>query len=198
MKGAFKHKWTQNEDDIVRQRYRGSHLSSRVISEQLNNCGASPPISEYAVRARVQKLGIGQRENRHWTESEQNRLREWTGRIPPKEIAQKLKRGLVSVTVKMKRMGLSRRTKDGWYTKKDVAEILGVDHHKVQDWMDKGYLKAVPYQEIPQKNGGAQWYILEQDLRMMLLKYPQELVGRNIDVAQVFYILVPNFNHHEH
>lgn len=188
---TIKHKWTQDEEDIVRCQYRGTHQSCRDIADYLNRAGAQPPITQFAVQGRVLKLGIGQRENRRWTESEMNWLREWTGRYPPAVIAKKLKRGVVSVTVKMKKMGLFRRAKYGWYTKKDVAEMLGVDPKKVSCWMDDGYLKAVPYQALPQKNGGGQWYIEEKDLRAFLLRYPQELVGRNIDVCQVFDILVP-------
>ena len=186
-----KHKWTPEEEDIVRQQYCGSHQSCRDIAAYLNGAGADPPVTQFAVQGRVTKLGIGQRENHRWSEREMIRLREWTGRYPPKEIALRLKRGVVSVTVKMKKMGLLRRAKTGWYTKKDVAEILGVDHKKVQRWMDDGYLPAVPYQEMPQKNGGGQWYIREADLRAFLLRYPQELVGRNLDICQVFDILVP-------
>ena len=188
---TIKHKWTEEEEDIVRQQYRGTHQSQREIADYLNSAGAQPPISQFAVSGRISKLGIGQRENRRWSESEMNRLREWTGQYPPAMIAQKLKRGIVSVTVKMQKMGLHRRAKTGWYTKKDVAEMLGVEHKKVQRWMDDGYLKAVPYQEIPRKNGGGQWRIDEKNLRAFLLRYPQELVGRNIDVCLVFDIIVP-------
>jgi len=188
---TIKHKWALQEEDIVRQQYRGTHQSCKEIADYLNFVGASPPLTQYAVQGRVIKLGIGQRENRRWSEREMNQLREWTGRYPPTLIAEKLKRGVVSVTVKMKKMGLLRRAKTGWYTKKDVAEMLGVDHKKVQRWMDDGYLKAVPYQEMPQKNGGGQWYIAEADVRAFLLRYQQELVGRNLDLCQVFDILVP-------
>ena len=188
---TIKHRWTEDEEAIVRQQYRGTHQSCRDIADYLNRAGAKPPISQFAVQGRVPKLGIGQRENRRWTEYEMNRLREWTGQYSPVVIAEKLKRGVGSVSVKMRKMGLSRRAKTGWYTKKDVAEMLGVDHKKVQRWMDSGYLKAVPYQEMPQKNGGGQWYIKEEDMRAFLLRYPQELVGRNLDVCQIFDILVP-------
>ena len=188
---TIKHKWTPEEEDIVRQRYRGTHLSQRDIADFLNHAGAQPPISQFAVQGRVTKLGLGQRENRRWTEREMNHLIEWTGKYPPALIAQKLKRGMISVTVKMKKMGLLRRSRTGWYTKKDVAEMLGVEHKKVQRWMDDGYLPAVPYQEMPQKNGGGQWYIAEADLRAFILRFPQELIGRNLDLCQVFDILVP-------
>ena len=188
---TIKHKWTEEEDAIVRQQYRGSHQSCQDIADYLNYAGAQPPISQFAVQGRVTNLGIGQRENRRWTEREMNQLREWTGRYPSAMIAEKLKRGKVSVTVKMQKMGLLRRARTGWYTKKDVAEMLGVDHKKVQRWMDDGYLKAVPYQEMPQKSGGGQWYIREEDVRAFLLRYPQELVGRNLDLCQVFDIIVP-------
>jgi len=188
---TIKHKWTPEEEDIVRQQYRGTHQSQRDIADYLNHAGAQPPISQFAVSGRISKLGIGQRENRRWSESEMNRLREWTGWYPPALIAQKLKRGVVSVTVKMKRMGLLRRARTGWYTKKDIAEMLGVDHKKIQRWMDDGYLPARPYQVMPQKNGGGQWYIAEADVRAFLLRFPQELIGRNLDLCQVFDILVP-------
>lgn len=188
---TIRHKWTPEEEDIVRQQYRGTHQSQRDIADYLNRAGAQPPISQYAVQGRIMKLGIGQRENRRWTESEIRRLREWTGRLRPEEIATRLKRGRISVQVKQKKMGLCLRTKDGWYTKKDVAEMLGVEHKKVQQWMDDGYLKAVPYRAMPQKNGGGQWYIAEADVRAFLLRFPQELIGRNLDLCQVFDILVP-------
>ena len=188
---SSKHKWTPEEEDIVRQQYRGSHQSCLDIAAYLNGAGANPPVTQYAVRGRVQKLAIGQRENRRWTEREMYHLSEWTGQYPPLVIAKKLKRGIISVTVKMKKMGLLRRAKTGWYTKKDIAEFLGVDNKKVQRWMDDGYLPAVPYQSMPRKNGGGQWYIKEEDVRSFLLHYPQELVGRNLDICQVFDILVP-------
>ena len=187
------HKWTVEEEDIVRQQYRGTYQSCQAIADHLNHAGAWPPVTLFSVRGRVAKLGIGQRENRRWTEAEMNLLRREVGRYPPDKIAENLKRGIVSVTVKMKRMGLLRRMgRDGWYTKMDVAEMLGVVHKKVQRWMDDKYLKAVPYQEMPRKNAGGMWYIKEKDLRHFLLHYPQELVGRNIDVALVFDILVPS------
>ena len=129
---TIKHKWTEDEEAIVRQQYRGSHQSCRDIADYLNHAGAEPPISQFAVQGRISQLGIGQRENRRWTEYEMNRLREWTGRYSPVVIAEKLKRGVVSVSVKMSKMGLSRRARTGWYTKKDVAEMLGVGHKKVQ------------------------------------------------------------------
>lgn len=90
-----------------------------------------------------------------------------------------------------KRQGCGKRVRDGWYTKREVGEICGVDHHKVQQWIDTGKLKATwEHGARPQKNGSASWHIEESDFRDFLYRRSCELTGRNVDLFQMVNILV--------
>jgi hypothetical protein len=126
-----------------------------------------------------------------WTESEKESLAELISRFPPGIVAQKLHRSVNAVVVKAKRLGYSRRARDGWYTKREVSVILGVDHHKIQQWADQGWLQMKPHNpgSIPQKDGGACWEVTESDLKEFITYHADELFGRNVDIWQIVNIL---------
>jgi len=178
------HKWTDEERQIVRRDYRGTHQSAQQIADNLS-------VSFCGVKGQVQRMGISFRPDiKYWTLEEEERLAELITKYPPYSVARKMKRSTNSIITKIKRMGLSRRARDGWYTKKEVCEILGVDHHWVQARIDCGTLQASWHNGVkPQQNGGAHWHIEEEDLKSFIRKYPHELHGRNIDVCQVVEIL---------
>lgn len=178
------HKWTEEERQIVRRDYRGTNRSAQQIADTLG-------VSFYGVKGQIEKMGISFRPDmRHWTPKEEEHLAELITKFAPHIVAKKMKRGLNSVVVKAKKLGLSRRARNGWYTKNEVCEILGVDHHWVQARIDCGALKARWHNGVkPQQNGGACWHIEEYDLREFIRKYPNELHGRNVDMIQIVEIL---------
>lgn len=178
------HNWTDEERQIVRRDYKGTNQSTQQIA---NNVG----VTFNAVKGQVQKMGISFHPDRKpWMPEEEERLTELITQYPPYLVAKKMKRGINSIIVKIKRMGLSRRVRDGWYTKQEVCEILGVDHHWVQARIDIGALRASWHNDVkPQQSGGACWHILEGDLRIFIRKYPHELHGRNVDIIQIVEIL---------
>ncbi len=108
-------------------------------------------------------------------------------------------RSFNSVIVRMKRKGHLRRVRDGWYTKKEVCEILGCEHKWLQRRIESGALIASWHSEVkPQKSGGALWEIRDKDLRAFIRKYPEELNGRNVDMIQIVELLCGlDNNHHE-
>lgn len=186
---AHKHKWTDEERDIVRRDYNGHNQSAHQIADRLTHM-TGDKITFYAVKGQAAKLGILQDKNPRWTDKEVEILFEMITRYAPITIARKLHRSLNAVVVKSKRLGCSRRARDGWYTKREVWRILGVDHHKVQKWIDSGELEASWHTEIkPKKNGGACWHIAEQALRDFIIKHSFELTGRNVDLFQIVEIL---------
>jgi hypothetical protein len=94
------------------------------------------------------------------------------------------------VKVKAVRLKLNLRVRDGWYTKADVCEIVGEDHKKVQRWIDRGFLKATwHFDRKPSKSGLSSWHIAEADLKDFLILYSHELMGRNVDIQQIVWIL---------
>jgi len=178
------HKWTEEERDIVRRDYMGTNDSAKSISTNLH-------VSFNAVKGQVQKLGICTKDKRPWTRDEITKLTDMARSVHPKVIATKLGRTETAVRLKAKRLRLFKRYRDGWFTKAEVAEILGVDHKKVQSWADNGWLVMKSYNPDchPQKGGGAFWQIKDKALRDFLRSHPSELQGRNVDMVMVVEIL---------
>ena len=181
---APKHRWTEEERNIVRREYAHSRESAKRIAEYLG-------VTEFAVKGQVSAMGLGNHDNRHpWTPQEEIKLRRLLRRYGPRTVAKRMHRSLNSVVIKSKRLNIKRRTRDGWFTKKDVCEILGVDHRWVQARIDSGALKAYyHYGTKPSKYGMSAWHIEEADLKEFIRRYPQELIARNLDMIMIVDIL---------
>ena len=178
-----KHTWTDVERDIVRRDYNGTNASAERIATKLN-------VTRNAVKGQVQKMGIAMQKSPPWTEDELEQLADLVHRYPITQIAKKLHRSPNAVKIKATRLKLGLRIRDDWFTKKEVAEICGVDHKKVQSWIDSGALKAAWHTERkPQKNGMAMRHIELADLREFIVNYSGELLGRNIDIQQIVWIV---------
>ena len=186
---AYKHQWTDEERAIVREGYKGTNVSAIQIAELLSYTSGDK-ITLYAVKGQIQKMGISFFRHARWTPAEIDKLCELITKYPIYRVAEIMKRSKNSIRVKATRMGYSARIKDGWFSKKDVCEILGVDHKKDQRWIDLGLLEASWHtHREPQKNGMAMWRITTSDLRRFIMKYHQELTARNVDLGTIVYLL---------
>jgi len=183
-RGVKNHVWQEWELEIVRRDYTHTHASAREI-------GAKLGVSEYSVGGQISKMGLGKRSDRRpWLPGEDLRLRELIPRYCPSRVAKIMHRSINSVVLKSKRLGLSRRYRDGWFTKKEVCEIVGMDHKWVQRRIDCGAIKATYHHgHRPKQNGAGAWHIEEEDLVAFIRKYPQELNGRNVDLITMVDIL---------
>jgi len=177
------HKWTDEGWAIVRRDYKGTNASAREIGNQL---GVTPS----AVKGQAANMGILHPKSRNWTTEEYRILRENIHRKSIGQIAKMLNRSINAVKLKSTRLKLTLRQRDGWYTKVEVTEICGVDHKKVQEWIDSGALKASwHFGTKPGRAGLAYWHIEEEDLRNFLLVHCEELLGRNLDIQQIVWIV---------
>lgn len=180
---ALKHKWIEEERDIVRRDYSGTNVSAREIASRIG-------VTFCAVKGQIQKMGIAQQKSSPWTPEELEKLSELIHKYSVPTIAKKLNRSTNAVKIKATRLKLGLRTRDGWYTKKEVCEILGVDHKWVQSRIDSGVLRASYHNgRKPQKKGMAYWHIEEADLREYIINYNGELLGRNVDLQQIVWII---------
>jgi hypothetical protein len=129
---------------------------------------------------------------RTWSVEEDQLLEQLIGNLPPTQIAKRLGRTVNAVVIRANRIGLSRQARDGWYTKREVCEILGMGHRWVQARIGCGALKAEPFDpdSTPSKTGQAHWRIDREDLRKFIRRYPDELNGWNVDLVQLVEILV--------
>ena len=180
------HRWTQEEDNIIRRDYKHTKASKIEIASRLG-------VTWQAVNGRVQIMGIAKRTDRKsWDPKQDERLMELMGKYSPFTVARKLRRSVNSVVLRFKRLGGSRRLgRDGWYTKQEVCEILGVDHHWIQRRIDCGALKASYHHgHRPDKLGAASWHIDEKDLRAYLIKHSIELNSRNVDLPIIIDLIL--------
>lgn len=186
---AHKHKWIDDERDIVRRDYDGTNKTSYLIATKLSYM-TGDKITFNAVKGQAAKMGIMQNKSPDWTEMECEVLSEMVTAYSPMFIARQLHRSVNAVVVKSKRLGLSRRARDGWFTKREVCEIMGQDHKKIQGYIDRGDLKAEHHTGVrPSKSGGACWHIKQGDLADFIKKNVGDFQGRNIDLVMIVWLL---------
>ncbi|MBA7675733.1 hypothetical protein ES703_83970 [subsurface metagenome] len=171
------HKWNDDERDIIRRDYKHTHRSRQELAARLG-------VTDFAVAGQISTMGIAKSDDRRqWSPEEKERL------------ARMMHRSLNSVVVMSKRINVSRLIREGWYTKREVCEILAHDHKWVQTRIDSGALKATyHYEHRPTQKGMSAWHIDEHDLVLYIRKYPQDLVGCNIDIIMIVELLAGIIN----
>ena len=176
--------WTEEDRETMRRDFRPGRNNAELAARMGR--------SLTAVKSQATKMGLCRpsRQPNRWTPQEDDRLRDMVGRLNDERCALALGRGVNSVRIRAKRLGLSWQDHDGWYNATEVARILGVDRHWVLLRIKQGTLRASPFgNREPQQRGMACWRIGEQDLRGFLRRYPHELSGRNVDLVQIVQIL---------
>ncbi len=185
---APKHQWTEEERSIIRSDYKGTNASAKEIADAFVERGIM--VTRHAIKGQVAKLGIMRQKSPPWTPGELERLEKLIHRHSVPQVAKKLHRSPNAVKIKATRLKLDLRLRFDWYTKKDVCEIVGEDHHKVQKWIDSGELKATWHNDRqPSTKGYGAWHIEAKDLKKFIIKHSGELLGRNVDIQQIVWLL---------
>lgn len=128
-------------------------MSAERIAQKLSIM-TRETITPYAVKGQVQGMGIAQPKSPRWTTKELELLSQLIHQYSIRQIARRLHRSTNAVKIKATRLKLGLRMRDGWFTKRETCEILGVDHKKMQKYIDGGLLKATWHNgRKPQKNG---------------------------------------------
>lgn len=179
------HHWSEREDVILRRDYRHSVESLRELALRFG-------VTEGAVRQRLTRMGI-LRQAVRWSPKEEEYLRENYGKISSRVMSERLGKSRNTVVKKAHRLGVSSRVRDGWFTKKEVAEIFGVD----QGWINRRIngrglkFEIEPYDpnRVPKQGSYAPWRISEGALCDFIRRYPEELTGLNVDFVMLVDIL---------
>lgn len=186
---ARHHEWTREEEDIVRRDYRPEREHIRELAARLG-------VTKCQLRHRAHYMGLVKRtdyrrDRRPWTQQEDQHLVELSARYSVPTIARKMGgRSETAIIVRLKRLHVSRRIREGWFTKLEVCEILGMGHRWVQRRIDDGCLRASYHNGTrPSQKGMAMWHISARDLRGFIRKHAAELNGRNVDLVQIVELL---------
>lgn len=185
MSAMQNHLWTEEEKEVLRLNYKGSRQSLESLASIIG-CG----VTVGGVKAQVQTLGLGRIRRDRWSPEEDEELSELITCYSPEKVARAMHRGINSVVIRANRIGCSRKARTGWFTKKDVCQILAVDHKWLQERIESGALVASYHQgRKPTNHGAGFWHIDQADLKRFIQTYPQSLVGRNVDMIMLVEIL---------
>ncbi|MBN1690429.1 MAG: SANT/Myb domain-containing protein [Dehalococcoidia bacterium] len=178
---GFYHRYTEQEDDYIRMHYKQSNESAQEIASKLN-------LTANQVKGRAHVMGLGKktRHARYWTPEEDKQLKELIHRYSITTISNMISHSPNAIKVRATRLKIHLRSRNGWYTKKDCCEILGIDHKLLQPFLDSGALKATYHNgRKPSKNGLAMWHIEGKDLREFIIKNSHEFNGRNVNLIKI-------------
>jgi hypothetical protein len=190
------HRWTPEELDLIRVEYKGTLKSAEIIAKRISAL-TGDTISSQAVKKQAVNNGLTTRRCKIWDDKELEYFIKLIGKYSMKDMLRKMKaagykRTMKSLDAKLSELNMKADDRDGWYTKVEVCEILGVGRETVQKWIDSKSLKATYHHGVePTKDcGRAYWHIEESDLRDFIIKHSMDLTGRNVDLFQIVTILM--------
>jgi len=171
-----KYQWTPERDQVLRERYDG-RIAGRAAA-----IGASLGWPAWVIKKRATTLGLTHpAQRRDWTATEETFLLEHVGSRLTPWIAKQLRRTETSVVLKLKRMKISRRFRDG-YTLSELELCFGVDHHSIDRWIREGKLvgrrrgtrrSAAGGRPLEGGAGPADaWYFTDEDLLRFVREHP--------------------------
>lgn len=130
------------EDERIRQD-AGAPMKCRALSDLITTLVSISGNSRDVCRRFARRFGVTVcRKHRAWTMAEQQRLLDLIVINPPKEVAKMLNRSTGSVRTKLRRLGATAQMGREWFTKRTLAEALHVSVGKIQQWIERGWLKS--------------------------------------------------------
>jgi hypothetical protein len=178
-RAKVKYTWRPEFDDILRaQYYGGLNRRFQVLNRMIRVTG----MPRWYIKRQAARLGLTMKMDRQpWTRTELNLLEKLVGRVSTGTIAKRLHRPESSVANKLKRIGNSRRVREG-YTMRDLEQCLGEDHHKISAWIANGWLRdRLQGTRRHDGNGNDIHRIREKDILQFLKNHPQEINLGKVD-----------------
>jgi hypothetical protein len=175
----LKHIWRPEYGEYLRAHYYGG-LNRRF--EVLNRMIRETGLPRWYIKKRAALLGLTMHQDkRPWTAVEERMIERLVGNVSASTIAKRLNRTEASVVLKIKRMGLSRRVRNG-YTMRDLELCFGEDHHKIQRWIENGWLTD-RLQETHRHDGNGRdiHRFQEKNILEFLRRHPEEINLGKVD-----------------
>jgi hypothetical protein len=158
--------WTPERDQVLRERY---YVEGRCQARALARIIGWP---DWAITRRAQELGLTRApiERRAWTPEEEAFLLEHAGSRHVRWMARQLGRGLTATVLKLKRMRISRRWREG-YTLRELVACFGVDHKVIRRWIVDGKLDA-RRRGLSSDETRDGWYVTDAGILRFLQAHP--------------------------
>jgi len=139
-------------------------------------------LPRWYIKHQATRLGLTMHiDRRPWTRAEMDLLEKLVGRVSSATIAKRLRRPESSIVNRLKRLGTSRRVRDG-YTMRELELCLGEDHHKIAGWIKNGWLEdRLQGTHRHNGNGNDIHRISEKEILNFIRSHPQELNLGKVD-----------------
>ncbi len=178
-RAGVKYTWLPEHDAYLKAHYFGGlNRRFQVLTRVVRMTG----LPRWYIKRQAARLGLTMKmDRRSWTQAELDRLEKLVGRVSSATIAKRLHRPESSVVNKLKRMGTSRRVRDG-YTMRELELCLGEDHHKIAAWIKNGWMQD-RLQGTHRHNGNSNdiHRIREKDILDFIKDHPQEINLGKVD-----------------
>jgi hypothetical protein len=172
-RAKVKYTWRSEYDAYLKAHYFG-RLNRRfqVLTGMIRLTG----LPRWYIKRQAARLGLSMRTDRKtWTRREMDLLEKMVGRVSSATIAKRLQRPESSIVNKLKRMGTSRRVRDG-YTMRELELCLGEDHRKIAGWIQNGWLQdRLQGTRRHNGNGNDIHRIREKDILDFMRNHPQDI-----------------------
>jgi hypothetical protein len=174
-----KYVWRKEYDGYLKAHYFGG-LNRRF--QVLNQIVRLTGLPRWYIKRQAARLGLTlHMDRRPWTASEMNLLDTLVGNVSSATIAKRLHRPESSVVNKLKRIGTSRRVRNG-YTMRELELCFGEDHHKINQWIKNSWLQdRLQGTRRHDGNGNDIHRIREKDILTFIRNHPQELNLGKVD-----------------
>ncbi len=175
----LKYTWRPEYDAYLKAHYFGG-LNRRF--QVLNRMVRVTGLPRWYIKRQAARLGLTMKmDRRPWTHAELGLVEHLVGRLSAATIAKRLRRPESSVVNKIKRLGTSRRVREG-YTMRDLEQCLGEDHHKISVWIANGWLRdRLQGTNRHGGNGNDIHRIREKDVLHFIKNHPQEINLGKVD-----------------
>jgi hypothetical protein len=183
-RATVKYTWRPELDAFLKAQYFGGlNRRFQVLNRMIRMTG----LPRWYIKRQATRLGLTMKMDRQpWTPADLKVLEKLVGRVSSATIAKRLHRPESSVVNKLKRLGNSRRVREG-YTMRDLEQCLGEDHHKISVWIANGWLRdRLQGTRRHDGNGRDIHRIREKDILRFLKNHPQEINLGKVD--QVWFL----------
>lgn len=178
------------EIQVIQRYYDGT---TDRIDQIVRTLGEKYP--RWHIRKIAAGMGLARCKEPHWTEREMEYLHE----NYPKHGYVALRNGLrringgvtrsrTAIVLKAKRIRINKRS-DG-FTMRMVEDMLGADHHKIEKWVERGWLRdGRKGTERTAAQGGDMRHFEAKDLREFVIRHWEEIDLRRVERFNFIYLV---------
>jgi hypothetical protein len=160
---------------------RGSRLLCELYdgtSERIDRLVQLLGVPRWKIKKWAMDLGLTCQKEPRWTPEDEEYLQRNLHRQSVTAIAKHLGRTKVSIKLKAKRLGVNKCHQEG-YTMRGLCMAFGCDHHKVERWIELGWLRG--RRRKTEREDRDVWLFTDRDIRELIKKHPQEIDPRRFD-----------------